>query len=192
MRDAIGALIRDFTYDDKLPWPVSADGSGHSLVLRCPNANPDHKLAANWLPSALIGGTPGTEDGVSFAIWLTAHGVTGQATDDDDLDQLSNLLEYGFGTDPLDPASVGPIASLVTDSGGDYLALTVTRGLTATDILFYPEVSEDLVNWSSDPLDIVLFSSLNNGDGTVTEVYRSTIPSASFTRKFMRMVVEMK
>jgi hypothetical protein len=192
LRDAIGALIRDFTYDDKLPWPVSADGSGHSLVLRCPNANPDHKLAANWLPSALIGGTPGTEDGVSFAIWLTAHGVTGQATDDDDLDQLSNLLEYGFGTDPLDPASLGPIASLVTDSGGDYLALTVTRSLTATDILFYPEVSEDLINWSSDPLDIVLFSSLNNGDGTVTEVYRSTIPSASFTRQFMRMVVEMK
>ena len=50
----------------------------------------------------------------------------------------------------------------------------------------------DPINWSSDPPDIVLFSSLNNGNGTVTEVYRSTIPRASLTRQFMRMVVEMK
>ena len=171
---------------------MSADGSGHSLILRCPEANPDHSLATNWLPSASIGGTPGTEDGVTFANWGTAHGVTGQATDDDDLDQLSNLLEYGFGTDPLDPSSAGPLASLVSDSGGEYLALTVTRSLTATNILFYPEVSDDLITWSSDLLDIILFSSLNNGDGTVTEIYRCTTPSASLTRQFMRIVVEMK
>jgi hypothetical protein len=192
LHDSIGALIRDFTYDDKLPWPVSADGSGHSLVLRCPEANPDHSLASSWLPSATVGGTPGTEDGVPFANWRAAHGVTGQATNDDDLDQLSNLLEYGFGTDPLDPSSAGPTASLITDSGGDYLALAVTRSLTATDILFYPEISDDLVTWSSDPLEITLFSSLNNGDGTVTEVYRSTTLSASLTRQFIRIVVEMK
>jgi hypothetical protein len=57
-----GLLLRDFAYDDKLPWPPAADGSGYSLVLLEPAANPDHAQPANWSASPLIGGSPGGAD----------------------------------------------------------------------------------------------------------------------------------
>lgn len=192
LSDSIGALIRDFTYDDKTPWPTSADGDGHSLVLLCPHDNPDHSLASNWLPSATLGGSPGTEDGVTYASWATTNAVLGLPTDDDDGDFLSNLMEYALGSNPLDPASGAPSGSLVTTSGGDFLALTVTRNLTAAGIEFHAQVSTDLVNWSSDPLEVVLHAALNNGDGTATETYRSTIPRSLRDREFLRIAVEVK
>ena len=48
VRGADGAIIRRFTYSDSFPWPEEADGSGASLVLTNPAANPDHNLASSW------------------------------------------------------------------------------------------------------------------------------------------------
>ena len=62
----------------------------------------------------------------------------------------------------------------------------------AADIRFHVEVSGDLINWSSGSPDLMLLSSLNNGDGTVTEVYRSATPTSVALREFMRVVVETK
>ncbi len=60
--DAGGNVIRQFTYNDKLPWPPEADGYGPSLTLIQPAANPDHNVAANWRPSRFFGGSPSGAD----------------------------------------------------------------------------------------------------------------------------------
>jgi hypothetical protein len=46
LSDASGAVVTSVTYDDLAPWPVEADGFGHSLVLT--NAGGDPNDPANW------------------------------------------------------------------------------------------------------------------------------------------------
>ena len=64
---ADGSVIRDFSYNDKLPWPTAADGDDYSLVLINPATNPDHALPTSWRSSAATGGNPGSSDSVNFA-----------------------------------------------------------------------------------------------------------------------------
>lgn len=49
-------------YNDKEPWPESADGSGYSLVTKEFNANGDQNDPANWRSSINIHGSPGKDD----------------------------------------------------------------------------------------------------------------------------------
>ena len=97
----LDGLIREFTYNDKLPWPESADGDGFSLVLRSPETNPDHNVAENWRASRLEGGSPGEKEtsGQSFLEWAALNGGVAPESDSDQ-DGRSALLEYAMGTDP--------------------------------------------------------------------------------------------
>ena len=52
-----GGVMDSVTYKDKEPWPVAADGSGHSLSLIHPYY--DREDAESWAASLAIGGTPG-------------------------------------------------------------------------------------------------------------------------------------
>jgi hypothetical protein len=53
-------VLLELTYGDGPPWPLSADGLGHSLVL----ARPDYGQAdpRSWRASSAIGGNPGAAD----------------------------------------------------------------------------------------------------------------------------------
>lgn len=62
-----GALLLDVQYSDQMPWPVAADGAGHSLVLRCPDYGEDSVQA--WSASALKGGSPGSADPEPHSAW---------------------------------------------------------------------------------------------------------------------------
>ena len=55
-----GEIIISFRYNDAMPWPVSADGTGHSLILLKQGADPEE--ASTWAASTYIGGTPGGPD----------------------------------------------------------------------------------------------------------------------------------
>lgn len=55
-----GQDIKRFTYNDKHPWPTSADGDGSSLVLIAPTSNPDHRDPFNWRPASTP--NPATSD----------------------------------------------------------------------------------------------------------------------------------
>ncbi|MEO6033657.1 MAG: lamin tail domain-containing protein, partial [Verrucomicrobiota bacterium] len=60
LRKKSGAVILEVTYSDQTPWPIAADGAGHSLVLAKPwlgEANPQA-----WSASSVIGGSPGADD----------------------------------------------------------------------------------------------------------------------------------
>jgi hypothetical protein len=58
----IGGIIQEVNYQGQMPWPVSADGAGHSLVLARPSYG-ENELRA-WSASDQVGGSPGRFDGV--------------------------------------------------------------------------------------------------------------------------------
>ena len=60
--DSSGELIDIVEYDDTPPWPISADGGGHTLSLIDPNL--DNSLPENWAASLSVG-TPGVQNDVS-------------------------------------------------------------------------------------------------------------------------------
>ena len=80
--DEADGVIVDMTYNDKLPWPESADGEGFTLVL----LDGDPAEAGNWRPSAAVGGTPAGSDGVAFG---------GGSPDE--------LLAYALGSGEISP-----------------------------------------------------------------------------------------
>ncbi len=52
-----GARVLVMEYDDRGRWPAGADGTGYTLAIRDPLADPD--AAASWVRSSQRGGTPG-------------------------------------------------------------------------------------------------------------------------------------
>ena len=60
--DASGDTLVSFRYNDKQPWPESADGAGYSLVTREENPSGDPNSPAYWKSSNRINGSPGSDD----------------------------------------------------------------------------------------------------------------------------------
>ena len=61
------------------------------------------------------------------------------------------------------------------------------RNLAAQRVLTRVEFSSDLSNWE---LTAVLVSSVTNGDGTVTEIYRCPQLVQNTRRCFLRVIVQ--
>jgi hypothetical protein len=57
-----GGIMLMLRYGNEPPWPVSPDGSGHSLILAKLGGDPTE--ASTWAPSTFINGTPGRPDEV--------------------------------------------------------------------------------------------------------------------------------
>lgn len=57
LRNAQDAILLEVEFDDQWPWPIAADGAGHSLVL----SKPDYGEASvkAWSSSQRMGGSPG-------------------------------------------------------------------------------------------------------------------------------------
>jgi len=55
-----GEIVLSFAYETKRPWPVSPDGTGHSLQLAQRAGDPEE--GSSWSASSFIGGTPGQPD----------------------------------------------------------------------------------------------------------------------------------
>jgi len=62
LRKKSGAIVLEVNYADQSPWPVAADGTGHSLALVRPSYGQDNPEA--WAASAFKGGSPGTADAI--------------------------------------------------------------------------------------------------------------------------------
>ena len=161
-------VIRDFTYNDKHPWPESADGDGFSLTLVSPGTNPDHADPLNWRPSVAQHGTPGGTDSVAFAGGGDAE-----------------LLAYAFGI-PVDggPASA-PDVSLV----GGHLTLTFPHDLRADDVLVTVDYSENLLDWQTGPTAVEFMSQTNSGTGSRTQIWRAVPPQTGNDAQYLRVRV---
>ena len=193
--DASGGTIRDFSYNDSAPWPVTPDGDGAALALIAPLSNPDHSIGTNWRASTTLnGGTPGSDDSVDYDDWKAANGVTSD-TEDLDKDGISALLEYAFGGNPsiADSAYLptAAIQTLTVNAVADsYLTISFRRNIGAESLIYTPEVSTDLVLWNGGPSNIVLEEDpVHNGDGTETIVYRSVNPVGSVSELFIHVKV---
>jgi hypothetical protein len=55
-----GGIVLTLRYGNEPPWPVSPDGTGHSLILAKLGGDPTE--ASSWAPSTFIDGTPGKPD----------------------------------------------------------------------------------------------------------------------------------
>ena len=192
--DATGTVIRDFSYNDKQPWPSAADGLGYSLVLISPLSHPDHNLPENWRISASQqNGTPGTTDATNFTAWRTLHSIP-SAGDDNDADGYSALLEYALGSQPRNAASIPRVEAgrglLTVDAVPDeYFTITFSRNASADDVTCAPEFSTDFSQWTSGTAGGRRVTLTPNGDGTVTETWRSLTPFSVGTRTFARIRV---
>lgn len=58
LRNELGGILLEIEYNNKMPWPVAADGAGHSLVLSRPSYGQNDPRA--WSASDVKGGSPGT------------------------------------------------------------------------------------------------------------------------------------
>ena len=188
--DAANAIIRDFTYDNKDPWPKSPDKLGPCLVLMRPTTNPDHGIATNWRASYFAGGSPGVDDALLYATWATNNGITDPTgTGDSDGDGLISLVEYALGANP-NFASLGQLpvqgSQLVNVSNvvSDYLTLTYSRPIGHDDVSYAVEATSDLGTWIA---AINVGSPTFNGDGTETLTYRHPTPKAGQTKQFLRL-----
>ncbi|MDP7108128.1 MAG: hypothetical protein QGH41_13665, partial [Roseibacillus sp.] len=193
-----GATIQEFHYLDVAPWPSSPDGTGVSLALVNPAAAPDHADPFNWRASVTVGGSPGEAEQTGALVnWrddnftaaeLADPGISGDAVDID-LDGMNTIMEYAFVGDPRssDPENL-PRLVTVTDGGLDYIGLAVRRRLGAGDLTYEVEVSDDLRDWIVES-GAVTVSSVDNGDGSVTETLRLPVTVVSGVRLFLRVRV---
>ena len=156
---ADGKPILTFTYNDKEPWPVAADGDGFSLELISPESNPDHNEASNWQASSLIGGSPG-EGGAD-------------AEKDTDEDGWFDATEIFFGSSPTEPGSAPrfQLKSNVLEDGQVQFMFPAELGSQ-----YVIQTSDDLRTW-------ITLEKLILGNGNiVTERF-----SASNKRHFYRI-----
>ncbi len=183
-----GAAIIEFTYDDNAPWPTTPDGSGPTLVLRTPSKpGLNHGDPAEWRASDAAYGTPGSSDGYNYNTWAAGYPGLGGKDSDDDKDGSANRLEYAFATHPQQAASNSlPTAQFADVSGQTYATLTFTRRLDAADTTFGVQFGRDLVVWN---IPGVLLNSVNNGNGTLTQVWRSANPVSVEDRLYGRVLV---
>lgn len=61
LRNDQNAILLEVPYSNDPPWPVAADGTGHSLVLARPSYGEGNAQA--WSASDRLGGSPGKQDG---------------------------------------------------------------------------------------------------------------------------------
>jgi hypothetical protein len=105
----LGAELLIVKYNDDFPWPASADGAGHSLVLARPSLGQENPAA--WGQSDLVGGSPGKAETVGANPLRTilineflAH------TDEPDLDFIEL---YNYSTSAIDISGC-----VITDDAG--------------------------------------------------------------------------
>ncbi len=127
LEGAGGAIIANFAFDDALPWPTAADGSGPSMEMVNPLGDPNSP--ANWRASLADGGTPslvtlapvrlpGDYDGnltveqADYLVWKASYGmsVAPDTGADGNADGVVDAADYSVWRDNLGataaPASV--------------------------------------------------------------------------------------
>ena len=133
-----------------------------------------------------MGGSPGSSGSVLF---------TGAPDTDTDGDGLADLLEFAMGSSWISAADRATtnselIANPVGAPAGTYLVFSFPRNLLADGIIFEAQQSLNLSDWSS--AGLVYFSTNNNGNGTATVKYRSSMPvENSSNRGYQRMRISI-
>ena len=199
LRDAQGAVLHRVDYGQEGEWPEEADGDGFSLQLSSLSDNP--AMAENWRLSAVEDGSPGvfTEvDFYTFEEWQMEHFTAGEIGQvevsgpfaDPDGDEMVNLLEFGFASNPNEGDGQGAIQlrveSLEIDGQlGRYATLSFTRPLRS-ELQYVMEQSSDLLDWKASPL-ILVGANIDPVGQTKTVTVRAREEIGSQGRQLMRI-----
>jgi hypothetical protein len=135
-------------------------------------------------------------DSVSFGLFQTAYfrnSNDGGPNDDPDLDGLTNLEEYWWGSNPR--ASIGvrhPVTAALRDyDGTPYLTLNFRRPSGDQDLNFAVFSSEDLVHWEEDQAAHVR-EVFDNGDGSESVLLRTSRNVDTSPTRFVRLRVTLR
>lgn len=122
-----------------------------------------------------------------FNSWLFTHLGAGANSPsaapaaDADKDGLPNLIEYALGSLPANPVSAAPPSVMLN---GSHLEMTFTKH--PNDVTYIPEVSGDLVTWTTNTTDVT-----PQGSPAGFTVVRDNIATTSVARRFFRLRVTM-
>ena len=167
--------IKEFSYDDKLPWPEKADGEGFSLVLIQPQNNPDHSNFNNWIQSSSFEGSPGNEDLNELFI---------QDNKDSDRDGLNYFAENALGSSDQIPNS--PFT--INFDSDRHLIIRYSKQADLTGRSIRLEMSSDLVVWQNSNEIFITQSESLNDEGLVDIVMRSSTPLSG--SQYLRLKIE--
>ncbi|HTD65517.1 MAG TPA: lamin tail domain-containing protein [Candidatus Limnocylindria bacterium] len=98
LRNRGDAILLDVNYDSKPPWPLAADGAGHSLVMARASYGEGDPRA--WGQSDRVGGSPGRVDG--FLSEPIRNVVINEFLAHTDLPDEDYIELYNHGTAPVD------------------------------------------------------------------------------------------
>jgi hypothetical protein len=113
----------------------------------------------------------------------TYIGALSPANGDPDGDNLTNIQEYAFGTNPA-KSNPSPLRySFETKQGEQYLTMIVPRNPEATNITYSAEVSSDLTHWSPLLAETIDATRLR---------FQSLVPVSRADKQFFRAGVNTK
>jgi len=121
-----------------------------------------------------------------------ANPVIGGDTADPAGDNIPNLMKYAIDLNPWTNGVSGlPVEAIATTSSGNYLTLTYTQVLAATDITYTVQVSTDLETWYSGSSYTAPLSVINNPGGTTESVTVQAVApvNSNIPREFTRLQV---
>jgi hypothetical protein len=187
-----GADNTDFSVASAPTAPVSPGGNTSFTVKFAPGATGARSAALH-----IASNDPNTS---SFDVGLTGTGYTyseawrlryfgsidnsgdGADLNDFEHDGLTNLLEFGTGSDPTQPSS----APGVLNRNGNNLEFIYTRadGAVSDGILFNVEWSDDLAAWSNQGIT----ESVLSDDGTI-QLVKSIVPIDGSTHRSVHLKV---
>ncbi|HET7625155.1 MAG TPA: lamin tail domain-containing protein [Verrucomicrobiae bacterium] len=119
-----GGVFLDVDYSDDSPWPVAADGAGHSLVLSRPSYGENNFKA--WTASDSAGGSPGRLDPVTMDPLrnvlineFLAHGVSKQQFVElyNHSDSALDISGCSLGSDSQDNEFILPPGTIIPARG---------------------------------------------------------------------------
>ena len=113
-----------------------------------------------------------------YDAWVAGYypGASGGAAADDDRDQLSNLMEYAFGTNPLSGLS-GPGQMPQAVVGPSAMTMNFSLAPSVTGVTVKVQSSQNLQTWT----DLV--------NGAVAPVHSYSVPVSGRERQWMRVKV---
>lgn len=116
--------------------------------------------------------------------WRSAYGADTAVSS---ADQLPNLIKYALGLDATVPATVlqRPVGTQTSESGEQYLTLTIPRRMKRTDANYIVEVSNDLNEWFSGPGHTVVVE-----DSETQRAVRDAVPMSNGLQRFIRLAVQ--
>lgn len=110
---------------------------------------------------------------------------------DFDKDGIANLLEYGVGSDPTDPADGPGLVEFVEEDveGVAYPAIRFKRLIGELDpsLIVKAELATDQFNWRTDPGDTVEVRTTPFNETHQEVVIRSSLPISAEVRQMMRL-----